>query len=136
RAAPSPQAWLADARRARYLAAHTERYEEADADYARALALGSPDRLLDWYRHCSIDCQAGNQWSAALWYLNRLIAAAPKDWQLYAQRSLVHDKLGQAKERDADVAQATERGADSTFLIQIADQDANRGDWDGAAAAF
>ncbi len=132
---PAAPRWLAYARRG---SLHTAagQFDLAEADYARALALGSPKLLLGWYRHRSADCLAGEQWQAALWYLGRAVAAAPDEWTLYADRALAHEKLGHSREAEADLEKAVERGADSSVLVHLADVYAGRGCWDKAAAAL
>jgi tetratricopeptide (TPR) repeat protein len=127
--------WVAFARRARAQAL-AARYDQADADYSRALALGSGGQLLSWYRSCAADCQAARRWQTALWYSERLLAAAPDDWQLYADRALAHEKLGRPKEREADLARAVARGADSNFLLRLAEEHAGQGRWEQAASAL
>jgi tetratricopeptide (TPR) repeat protein len=131
----SSPGWLAFARRAR-LHAQAGRYDQADADYARALALGSPGDLMSWYRTCAADCQAGKRWQTTLWYSDRLLAQAPDDWRLYADRALAHEKLGRTKEREADLARAVARGADSLFLLRLAEERAGQGRWEQAASAL
>jgi WD40 repeat protein/serine/threonine protein kinase/tetratricopeptide (TPR) repeat protein len=127
--------WQAYARRGDL---HTAagKFDLAKADYARALALGSPKLLLGWYRHRIADRLAGEQWQAAQWYLDRAVAAAPDEWTLYADRSLVHEKQGRRRESEADLEMAAERGADSNLLLHLADVYAGRGCWDKAAAVL
>ena len=124
--------WQAYARRA-----HTwttqGRFDQAEADYARALERGAPDRLLGWYRHRSMECRVRKNPAAARWYLDRAIALAPDDWQLYADRA---DVLDDPAERAADRARAVERGADSYFMARLAEEHAGRGAWDQAATAY
>jgi hypothetical protein len=78
--------WLLYARRAR---AQTTagRFDAAAADYARAEQLGSHARVLDCYRHRVVDCEEAGLWTAAVWYLDRLIAAEPRDPELLDQRA-------------------------------------------------
>jgi tetratricopeptide (TPR) repeat protein len=71
-----------------------------------------------------------------VWYLNRALALAPNDWQLYADRARAHEKLGKVAEWEADQAAAVARGADSSFLVGVAEAHARQGQWDKAAAAF
>jgi tetratricopeptide (TPR) repeat protein len=135
-AGPAPAGrWSAYARRAR-LETTAGRFDRADADYARARALGSREELLGWYRYRIADCVAGKHWHAVLWYAERVLAASEGDWHLDADRALAHEKLGQAREADADLDRAVERGADSGFLLRLADDYAGKGRWDRAAAAL
>jgi len=123
--------WLF-ARRARAHAG-SEEFTLAEADAAQALAHVGRDQFLNWCRHCIVAAQDAEKWQAALWYLDRVIAGAtPVEWQLYADRARVHEKLGHAGERDADLARAVEHGADSSFLLQLTNDYAGRGLWDKA----
>jgi WD40 repeat protein/serine/threonine protein kinase len=127
--------WLTDARRARLdLAAGN--LEGADAGYARAQALGSREQLLGWFRYCAADCLAAKQWQAALWYLDRVLVATPEHWPLWADRAMVHGRLGNVKQHDADLTGAVEHGADSNFLTRLADDLGGKGEWAKAATAL
>ncbi len=128
-------AWLAYARRGRTWTA-SGAFDRAAADYARALELGSPAEMLCWYQHRAADCLKDRQWPVALWYLDRAVKIAPDDWHLYAYRAVVYANLGKNKEREADLARAVELGADSLFLVQLADECAGRGQWERAAKAY
>jgi WD40 repeat protein/tetratricopeptide (TPR) repeat protein len=131
-AAPPPSPWLTHARRA-HVYATAGRLDQAEVDYARALRLGTPEELRRWDRDRSIDCLTGRQWQAALWYLDRVVAAAPKEWTGYADRATAWGKLGKTKECAADTDRAAELGADGIFLLQLADEGAERGEWDRVA---
>jgi WD40 repeat protein/tetratricopeptide (TPR) repeat protein len=127
--------WLSHARRGR-LATSEGRFDQAEADYARALKLSSPAQLLNWYRHRVSACRTTNQWPAALWYLNRAVAAASDDWQFYADRALVFGKLGKGEECKQDLEQAHQRGAPAEIAVQLGDVHASRGQWDRAATTY
>jgi eukaryotic-like serine/threonine-protein kinase len=129
---PAPPIWLAYARRARTHFSQ-DQLEQAEADLSRALQHGSADKLLSWYRHAVLACQENQQWAGALWYLNRALAIAGKDGQLYAIRAMVHGKLGKTLAQEADLAVAVKHGADSLFLAHLADDCALRGQWEEAA---
>jgi WD40 repeat protein len=64
--------WLLYARRARTWS-EEEKWDLADADQERAAARGPTEGVLAWYRHRAVVCQSRWQWSAALWYLERLV---------------------------------------------------------------
>jgi WD40 repeat protein/serine/threonine protein kinase/tetratricopeptide (TPR) repeat protein len=130
-----PTAWLAYARRGRTWTAGGS-FVQAEADYARALELAPPGQVTGWYRHRIRDSLVAKSWPVALWYLNRAVAAAPQDWELYAERGLVWGKLGKPAERDADETQAVACGADAEFLARLADDEVVRGRWDQAAATY
>jgi WD40 repeat protein/serine/threonine protein kinase/tetratricopeptide (TPR) repeat protein len=134
-AAHSPTAWLAYARRAR-CAARRGDYARAEADYARALELGSSDLLAAWYRHCARDDLQRRDWPAALWHLDRAIAAAPADAASYADRSLAQARLGNDSQSVADLNRAVKRGADGAALLPLANVCAEKGRWDQVAAAL
>jgi WD40 repeat protein len=74
---------------------HTEegRWDEAGADYRRALERTSPEGVLAWQRQRAWVCQARGQWLAARWYLDRLLAAQPDDPELRRRRTDVSAKL-------------------------------------------
>jgi WD40 repeat protein/serine/threonine protein kinase/Tfp pilus assembly protein PilF len=127
--------WLTHARQAR-LDVAAKNFERAEAGYTRAQVLGSREKLLGWFRYCAADCLAAKQWQAALWYLDRVLAATPEPWHLWADRATVYEKLGNAKQHDADLATAIERGAESNFLVRVADDFARQGEWKQAAAAL
>ena len=133
--ATRPDAWLLYARRARIHRAAGQ-LAEADADYARALEHGPHDQVLDWYRHCIVECACAEQWDTEIWYLNRLLAAAPKDWEAYWDRAAVYAKPRQPEHREADMAKAVECGAESTVLANWADEQASRGRWEKVAALY
>jgi tetratricopeptide (TPR) repeat protein len=131
-AASDKEDWLAFARRGR-ASTLARQFSRADADYAEALRLSSPVEMLRWYRQRTVDCLAAHQWQAALWYLDRVLAAAPNDWRGYADRALALGKLERDKERQADADWAVELGADSYFLMQLGEEHASGGQWDRTA---
>jgi WD40 repeat protein/tetratricopeptide (TPR) repeat protein len=126
--------WQVYARRARTWAL-AGLFDQARADEAQALRLGSPAELLDWQRHCLAECLGRKQWQAALWYANQAIARTPGDWRLFADRAQAEGGLGQTAERAADRARAAALGAESMFLLQLADDYAREGRWQEAATA-
>jgi tetratricopeptide (TPR) repeat protein len=134
-----PSRWFAHARRA-HQHALAGRLNQAEADYARALVLSSPEQVQSCYRHRVADCLKAEQWQVALWYLERAAAAGLADWTLYEDRALVHEKLGHAQEHEADLVRAVEKAiaqdAGSIFLIRLADDCVRLGRWDRAAAAL
>jgi Flp pilus assembly protein TadD len=133
--ATRPDDWLLYARRARAHRA-ARQLVQADADYTRAWERGPHGQVLDWYRHCIVDCACAEQWDTELWYLNRLLAAAPEDWEAYRDRAAVYAKLGQPEQREADMAKAVEFGAESTVVANWANEQTSRGRWEKAAALY
>ena len=69
------------------------RWDEAGADYRRALECTSPENVLAWYRERAWACQARGLWLAARWYLDRLLAAQPDDPELRQRRADVSTRL-------------------------------------------
>jgi serine/threonine protein kinase/WD40 repeat protein/Flp pilus assembly protein TadD len=128
-AAADPADWRPRARRARAYS-DTGQFDKADAEYAEVLRLGGSQELLAWYRHRTAECESAGRWEAALWYLNRTVAAEPNAWDLYATRAAVHDRLRREAERDADLDRAVALGAPAPFLIRFAAEDARRGRWE------
>jgi WD40 repeat protein len=92
-----PADWLLYARRGRTYA-EEGKWGLAEADYQQALARGSPEDVLSWYRHRAWVCQSRRQWPAALWYLDRLLRAQPEEPDLQAQWAQVKACLDKAKE--------------------------------------
>ena len=133
---PEASAWLLYARRARCQLADGAHVDQAAAEYERALKRGSRQELSNWYRHCQVECRSAKNWTAALWYLDQVIAAEPNDWQLFADRAIVHEKLDRRPEREADRSQAVKLGADSSFLLQLSEDYAQEGEWKKSAASM
>jgi eukaryotic-like serine/threonine-protein kinase len=135
KASPQPDGWFAHARRARQFTLRGD-WERAEAEDSRALDLGSADELLGWNKRQVLEMSAAEQWQPALWYINRALAAAPADWRLFADRSVIHGNLGKMRECEDDLSQAVARGADAAFLVRIADDFARQAQWQQAEAAF
>jgi tetratricopeptide (TPR) repeat protein len=127
--------WLAYARRAHIWLAEGKQ-DRAEADDARAQELSTPAPLACWYRHRIMYCLMAGQHQTALWYLNRAVAVAPKVWQLYAERAAILGQLHKSEEKAADVTRAIELGADSQFLVRVANEHAGQKQWEQAARAF
>jgi len=130
---PSFPIWLAYARRAHVhrLDGHDDR---ADADYAEARRFGTAQMLQNWYRRRAIDCKAAKRWMESLWYLERAIAFEPNDWQLYAERALIHEKLGDTGKFTADMKRAVGEGASASYIAKLANRFVEMGMWRDAAA--
>jgi WD40 repeat protein/serine/threonine protein kinase/tetratricopeptide (TPR) repeat protein len=126
--AHDPKNWMLHARRARFHSGAGQ-LDKAQVDYDRAAALVGPGQLDDWFRHRANSCEAFAQWPAAVWYLDKVIAAAPKEWKLYEARALVHGKLDHAGQRDADLDRAIELGADVRLVLRVAEEYALREIW-------
>jgi WD40 repeat protein len=117
-AALEPDNWFWHARRGR-LHALAGDFKQADADYARALSCGPGERLNDWYRHELADCQVAERWPLAKWYADQLLAALPREGDLYAARAELNETLGKAEEATADLARAVQLGATPALLSRL-----------------
>jgi WD40 repeat protein len=130
-----PADWVLHARKAH---AHlgAGRAAEAVAAAAQAKERATAEEILHWDQHRALDCLLTGQWSPALWYLDRVQAAVPDDWQTYADRAEVLGKLGKAAERGADFARAIRHGAPQPLVIHVADEHGRRGQWQQAAEYY
>src|SRR5262249_33927790 len=71
----------------------------AEADLARAIALGPRDRVLDWLAQRAEDFRADGRSDHALRLLDHVIAARPADWLAYSLRAEVLVALGRMADR-------------------------------------
>jgi len=133
--AARPDDWLLYARRAR---AHADlgRWDLAEADYQWARQREPARGLHEWYQLQAWVSQVREQRSAALWYLDRLLADRPRDGTLYERRSAVYAAMGKASEREADLDRAIELGAGAVLLCRLACERAAQHQWPQAAALF
>jgi predicted Zn-dependent protease len=84
--------WWYHARRARvYTAAGLQ--AKADADDARAVALGPWDEVLAWYQNRIADMIASDHWPQAFGYAKRLVAARPQDPKVQLLHARIYQKL-------------------------------------------
>jgi serine/threonine protein kinase/Flp pilus assembly protein TadD len=130
-----PNDWLAHVWRTR---AHTQlnEFDQAAGDMAKALEL-APDAAYSWYRLYQSDHADKQQWRPALWYLDRLIAARPKEDALYVERGQVHGKQNHWKEAAADYAKAAElQPREPNCCLECGRAHLKLGQWDEAAARF
>ncbi len=127
--------WLPRARRVRLFLLEG-RLKEAQADDRELPARQAGEALLTWYRHCAAEAQLRGRLAEALWYLDRLVAARPGEWQLYAHRSAIRRAQGKAQEANADLNAAIRKGADRSFLVPLADRQAARGQWGQAERLY
>jgi tetratricopeptide (TPR) repeat protein len=65
-----------------------------------------------WHRQEATLSEQSNQWFAARWHLDRLIAATPADGSLHAQLAAALERFGRWSEAEADYSRAIELGAD------------------------
>jgi hypothetical protein len=130
--AARPEDWLLHARRARAWSL-SDQLDKADDDFQKAERLGSRDQVLDFQTHCVLDCTKAERWAAALWYLDRLIAARPKDWSLHLDRAEVYGKLSRKADQQAELTRVFELGADEGVVLPRAEELGSAGRWTEAA---
>jgi hypothetical protein len=118
---PSHNDWLLHARRGRAWSL-SDKLDKAADDFQKAERPSSRDQILDFQTHCVLDCTKAERWAAALWYLDRLIAARPKDGSLHLDRAAVLGKLGREVDRQAELACVFELGADEGVVLPWAEE--------------
>jgi serine/threonine protein kinase/WD40 repeat protein/Flp pilus assembly protein TadD len=126
--AARPDDWSLYARRGRAWS-WSDKFDEASRDYQQAERLGNRDDVLDFQAHCVLDCTKAERWAAALWYLDRLIAARPDDGRLHEDRAAVYGRLGREADRRAELARVFELGADEGLVIPRAEELGRAGRW-------
>jgi serine/threonine protein kinase/WD40 repeat protein len=130
--AARPNDWFLYARRGRARSLSDD-FDKAAADFQKAVGLSSQDQVLDFQCHCVLDCTKAERWAAALWYLDCLISARPKDGSLHLERAAVYGKLGREVDRQAELARVFELGADEGVVIPRAEELGRAGRWAEAA---
>jgi tetratricopeptide (TPR) repeat protein len=128
-----PDDWFLYARRGRAWSLSDQLDKTAD-DFQKAERLSSREQVLDFQTHCVLDCTKAERWAAALWYLDRLLAARPKDWSLHLDRAAVYGKLGREADRQAELTRVFELGADEGVVIPWAEELGRAGRWSKAAS--
>src|SRR5262249_19177450 len=111
----------------------SDQFDKVANDFQNAERLSSREQVLDFQTHCVLDCTKAERWAAALWYLDRLIAARPKDWSLHLDRAAVYGKLGREADRQADLTRVFELGADEGVVLPRAEEVGRAGRWSEAA---
>jgi WD40 repeat protein/serine/threonine protein kinase/tetratricopeptide (TPR) repeat protein len=113
-----------------------DRLEPAAADFEKAFDLGS-EQVLIWYSYYASEHVAKEQWSAAFWYLDRMVAAQRNDATVYVQRARAFVKRGRWKDAAADYSRAVELSRSEPQLwLEKAAFDDEHGQWKEAAKAF
>jgi WD40 repeat protein/tetratricopeptide (TPR) repeat protein len=130
--ADRPDDWFLYARRGRARSL-SDQLDKAANDFQKAEQLSSRDQVLDFQTHCVLDCTKAERWAAALWYLDRLIAARPKDGSLHLERAAVYLKLGREADHKSEMARVFELGADEGVVIPRAEELGRAGKWSEAA---
>jgi WD40 repeat protein/tRNA A-37 threonylcarbamoyl transferase component Bud32/tetratricopeptide (TPR) repeat protein len=64
------------------------------------------DEVLAWHEREAVAAEKDKDWFAARWHLDRLIAARPKEWQLYRRRAIAHAERDEWPAAAADFDQA------------------------------
>jgi tetratricopeptide (TPR) repeat protein len=87
-----------------------------------------------WHREQAEDAEAHGESYAAVFHLDRLIAAEPASGALYVRRAAAHEKAGRWQSAAEDYARAIECGPETwQFWRQRADCLARLGQWDKVA---
>jgi WD40 repeat protein len=131
--AARPDDWLLHARRGR-VRSLSDDFDKATDDFQQAERLSSREQMLDYQTHCVLDCTKAERWSAALWYLDRLLAARPRDGSLHLDRAAVYGKLGREADRQAELTRVFELGPDEGVVLPRAEELGKAGHWSEAAS--
>jgi serine/threonine-protein kinase len=111
--------------------------EAAAADFARAIALGPPEPVVDWFRAYAAGHAEQDRSREVLWYLDRLVAARPEVAVLHLQRARACVTAKHWREADADYTRALELSReDAQLWVEKANFDTRLGEWKNAARAF
>jgi WD40 repeat protein/peroxiredoxin len=82
-----------------------DRFRERHPEYFRLD--WPPEQIIAWHRREADKNLDAEQWYAAVWHLDRLIAQEPENWQHYRDRSRAHLALGHTDAANADQAKAS-----------------------------
>jgi tetratricopeptide (TPR) repeat protein len=93
----------------------------AAQDFERALALGPPERVLPHFRAFASEAIQKQRTERAIWYLDRLIAAAPADGFAWLARGRLRGQHGQWQDAAADMARgiALDPAQDTDWLATL-----------------
>ncbi|MDP6446886.1 MAG: hypothetical protein QF805_24045, partial [Pirellulaceae bacterium] len=133
-----PDDWVLPARQSRAFAADHQ-FPEALQSLERARrALEESQRELgvDWVANCAEDFVANENWRAARWHLDILIAERSDHWRAFANRARVFQHLGEEELRQADLARAIELTDNQAFLLGLVDEFADRGEWSAVLQVY
>ena len=139
--------WQLRAQRATVAAAQGD-FATAQSEYtatATALLSGGSNggsgatlapQLSGWYRQEASAALASDQWQLARWYFDRLIDSTQDDWSLYRDRAVALNALQENALREEDLNAALQLEPTPGFLVMVARERAQQGDWNLTAAIF
>ena len=110
--------------------------DRAGTELSHAIEDGPRDRILDWLLQRSEDLRVAGRLEDALRLLDRVTASRPADGLNHALRAELFANLGRPTEREREIARAIDLGADTTFLMRLADERSRAGDWKAAADLY
>jgi WD40 repeat protein/serine/threonine protein kinase/tetratricopeptide (TPR) repeat protein len=120
-----------------------ERFQRAWTDlrarYPQCFA-SSPQAALTWHAEQAGACLQEKQWAAAIWHLDHLIAAEPKQWGHHYHRGCARAELKQWDQAIADYSRAIELTEEDGYTYTNygprGDAYAVQRQWDKAAADY
>ena len=104
-------------------------FTEADAMAARVDRIARAEDLTNWYWYRGVDQLNSTRSDSSLWYLDRVVAARPRDWRVAAYRSDLFDRLGKTADATREGARAVACGADAGYVGEFAGERASEGAW-------
>jgi tetratricopeptide (TPR) repeat protein len=132
-----PRDWFAAVLRTR-IHVQANRRDLAEVDWAQAVKCGPPEQLAAWNRLFTAESAVRKQWSTVLWYLDRRIAAQPKDGDSYVERGEIYRQRNDLAKAVADYSQAIAftKPPDPRLWRERGRMNAELGKWDQVAADF
>lgn len=140
-----PDQWLPHARRADALSLGG-RAAEAERAYVEAARLAPPGQLALWFRQRAEACWFNGQRDRCWDFFQRAMAAAPGDWEPFADRLALSGRYAPAipqlgtletpAERASDLERVVECGAPASVLGWVAEREALAGRWSSAARLY
>jgi WD40 repeat protein/tetratricopeptide (TPR) repeat protein len=94
----------------------------------------SPGQALAWHRRMADEFDRTGQWSAAIFHLDRLIAAEPAQWRLRARRAGLQARLRRWSPAGSDLAAALRLAPSRKEVFEWLEEDA--GDFGDENAVF
>jgi WD40 repeat protein/tetratricopeptide (TPR) repeat protein/tRNA A-37 threonylcarbamoyl transferase component Bud32 len=93
-------------------------WQELHQKHAQAFGVPAAETALAWQRSQAAACELSGRWFAAVVHLNGLLAAAPKDAELYLRRARAQWGLQKWDGAEADFTTAIQLGADRASVWQ------------------